>query len=217
MAKYGMGLDASRCVGCQTCVVACQQEHNTRPGVAWSHVDAVELGEAWPEVDRLYLSHGCMHCENAPCVEACPTQATTQREDGIVVVDYDACIGCGVCAAACPFDARTIVGEDVRHFGASEAAPYEAYGIQRINCAEKCTFCAERVDAGLEPRCVDACFFGARLFGDLDDPESPISAVVAQGDAEQIPGTSVYYVKHTYDLNALEAVQNAVAARKDGE
>lgn len=217
MAKYGMVLDVSRCVGCQTCVVACQQEHNTRPGVAWNRVDAVELGTAWPEVDRLYLPHGCMHCEDAPCVAVCPAQATTQRGDGIVVVDYDVCIGCGACVDACPFGARTVNTADARFFGASEPAPYEAYGVQRVNCAEKCTFCAERVDAGLEPRCVDACFFGARIFGDLEDPESSVSTAIANGGAEQIPGTSVYYIKHTYDLDVLESIQNAVAAQKDGE
>lgn len=215
MTKYAMALDVSRCVGCQTCVVACQMEHNTRPGVTWSHVDAVETGDAWPDVDRLYLPHACMHCADAPCVAVCPTQASIQLDDGTVVVDYEACIGCGACLAACPYGARTVSTNDAWHFGAAEPAPYEAYGVQRINVAEKCTFCTERVQAGLAPRCVDACFFGVRFFGDLDDPASPVSEFIANNEVETVPGSSVYYHKGTYDFDLVAAV--TAADGKDGE
>lgn len=213
MTKYAMGLDVTRCVGCQTCVVACQMEHNTRPGIAWATVGAVETG-AWPESDRTYLPRACQHCEDAPCVAACPTGASIQREDGIVVVDYEKCIGCGLCLPACPYGARQLSNQDVWYFDAAQPAPYEAYGVQRINVAEKCVFCAERLDAGKNPRCVDACFFGARVFGDLDDPESPISAFIANNEVESVPGSAVYYVKGAY---AFDLAETLTATQKDGE
>jgi len=213
MTKYAMGLDVTRCVGCQTCVVACQMEHNTRPGIAWATVDAAETG-VWPETDRTYVPRGCQHCADAPCVAACPTGASIQREDGIVVVDYEKCIGCGLCLPACPYGARQLSDQDVWHFGAAEPAPYEAYGVQRVNVAEKCVFCAERLDAGKNPRCVDACFFGVRVFGDLDDPESAISAFVANNEVESVPGSAVYYVKGKYGFDLAETL---TATQKDGE
>lgn len=218
MARYGMVIDLTRCSGCQTCVVACQMQHNTRPGVRWGSVDFVERG-TWPGGHRFALPHACMHCENAPCVGACPTGASAQREDGIVTVDYDACIACGACVGACPFGARRMSADDVRFFGADEPAPYEAYGTQRINVAEKCSFCVERVDAGEQPWCASVCPNAARIFGDLDDPESDAAKAVAAG-AEQVPGTSVYYVQGANRLDVMQALADLAAAQadeKDGE
>ena len=168
MARYGMVVDLTRCTGCQTCVVACQMQHNTRPDVRWSSVDFMESGR-WPERQRFALPHACMHCDDAPCVAACPAGASIQRKDGIVVVDYETCIGCGVCVDACPFGARQIGAEDRWNFDAAEPAPYEAYGVQRLNVAEKCVFCHDRAEQGETSWCASVCPNGARVFGDLDE------------------------------------------------
>ena len=137
-----------------------------------------------------------MHCIDAPCVAACATGASYKRDDGIVVVDYDVCIGCGTCIEVCPYGARTINASEAYYFDAEEAAPYETEGPQRVNVAEKCIFCYPRIDRGLEPACVHNCPGGARFFGDVEDPESAISQKIAQeGDAvHNLSGTSFYYV-----------------------
>ncbi len=137
-----------------------------------------------------------MHCDDAPCVSVCPTGATVQREDGIVTVAYDQCIGCGACMEACPYDARTLVTEEGWFFGAEEPAPYESVAPRSAGIVEKCVFCCDRVDQGLQPVCVYGCPGGARIFGDLEDPESDVSkAIAAGGDAVyQVPGTPFYYL-----------------------
>lgn len=218
MARYGMVIDLTRCSGCQTCVITCQMHHNTRPGIAWGKVETVEIGAAWPDVDRVIVPHACMHCDDAPCVAACPTGASVQREDGIVTVDYETCIGCGACVTACPFGARQIgAAENEWFFGAEEPAPYESYGTQRAGVAEKCVFCFDRVDEGKAPWCVDACPPGARIFGDLDDPDSEICAYIEANGAEQIPGTSVYYVKGGHDLDLPAFLMGTATAEADAE
>lgn len=192
MANMGMAIDLRRCAGCYACVVACQMHNNTKPGVAWGHVDAREWGED-PDNRRCYLPHACMQCEDAPCVKACPTGASSVREDGIVMVDYDLCINCGSCLHACPYGARVQNNVEVNYFDAAEQAPYEAEGIQRTQVVEKCIFCAGRIDAGLQPACVQNCPGLARVFGDLDDPESDISKFVAQDGVVQVSKTHFYY------------------------
>lgn len=192
MANWGMAIDLRRCAGCYACVVACQMHNNTKPGVAWGHVDAREWGED-PDNRRCYLPHACMQCTDAPCVNACPTSASYVREDGIVMVDYDECINCGSCVYACPYGARVQNDAEDNYFGADEPAPYEAEGIQRTQVVEKCIFCAGRLDAGLQPACVLNCPGNARVFGDLDDPESAISAFVARDGVVQVRNTHFYY------------------------
>ncbi len=217
MARYGMVIDLTRCTGCQTCVVTCQMHHNTRPGVAWGKVDDVEIGEAWPDVDRCHLPHACMHCDNAPCVAVCESGASVQREDGIVTVDYEKCEACGACIEACPFGARQISNNDAWFFDAAEPAPYEAYGTQRINVAEKCIFCFDRVDAVEQPWCVASCPCGARIFGDLDDPDSEINAYIEENGAEQVPTTSFYYVKGNHDFDLLSKLMVTATSDSDAE
>lgn len=214
MTRYGMTIDLTRCTGCQTCVVTCQLHHNQRPGIAWGRVDAQEWG-AWPDCGRAYLPHACMHCEDAPCVAACPTGASIQREDGIVVVDYEQCIACGSCAMACPYDARRQNKAEGNYFDAAEPAPYETYGEgQRTNVFEKCIFCADQVDKGEAPWCVQGCFCAARVFGDLDDPESEINAYIEKTGAVNVPGTAMYYVTSDYQIDIPGAL---LAEGKEGE
>lgn len=205
MTKYGMVIDMTRCTGCQTCVVTCQMNNNQRPSVKWSSVDIVEQGE-YPEGDRFFLPHACMHCDDAPCVHACPTGASSKRPDGIVTVNYDACLACGACVMVCPYDARTISFKDEWYFNAAEAAPYESYGTPHVDVAEKCIFCHERVDAGEQPHCVAACPMAARVFGDLDDPSSEINTYIKENNAENLRGTALYYVKGPHNIDVREAL-----------
>lgn len=202
MARYGMVIDLTRCSGCQTCVVTCQMHHNTRPGIAWGKVETVEIGTAWPDVDRVIVPHACMHCDDAPCVAACPTGASVQREDGIVTVDYETCIGCGVCLTACPYGARTINTDERWFFDAVEAAPYEDASSGRIGVAEKCTLCVDRIDRGLVPACVEACPVGVRAFGDLDDAQGDLAAFVEETDACLVAGTGALYADGGRALDA---------------
>ena len=151
--RWGMVIDLTKCIGCHSCVKACKETHNLPDGVAWNHV--YKVGE---KDGRVYwLPTLCMHCENPPCLTACPTGATYKREDGIVLIDQSKCIGCGVCIWACPYGARQI-------------DPISGF-------ATKCILCYDRVDKGLEPACVEACPVHARIFGDLNDPESEVSKV----------------------------------------
>lgn len=203
MPKFGMVIDLSRCTGCQTCVVTCQMHNNQRPSVAWGTVDSFESGE-WPNADRGYVPHACMHCDNAACVDACTTGASTQGDDGVVLIDYEICMGCETCIEACPYGARQISPLDEWYFDAAEPAPYESEGVQRGGVAEKCIFCHERTTAGEKPYCVQGCFNGVRIFGDVDDPASEISTYIAENNAENFPGTSFYYVKGKHNVNLAE-------------
>jgi molybdopterin-containing oxidoreductase family iron-sulfur binding subunit len=191
MSKWGMVLDLTRCAGCYSCVVSCKMENNTRPGLNWNEVQKVEWGN-YPDAHQVFMSNLCMHCENPPCVQACPAGATYKREDGIVMTDYEKCIGCGYCIPACPYNARQI--NETESYNFEEPTPYELAGIQRINVAEKCIFCYQRVDQGKMPACVTNCPGKCRIFGDLDDPNSDINKYIKARDAHHVEGTSIYYV-----------------------
>lgn len=174
--RYGMVIDLERCIGCNACTVACKQKNATPRGTFWCKVTTTEEGE-YPKAYRKHLPTLCNHCENAMCAKVCPTGATHQREDGIVAVDSDKCIGCRMCMAACPYNARnfnwqTPVRVTGANYGDAEV-PVRPKGV-----AEKCTLCRERTDRGEEPMCVVCCPAHARIFGDLDDPDSEISQTI---------------------------------------
>ena len=184
--RWGMVVDINRCVGCQTCTIACKHANDTPPGVQWRRVLDVERG-AFPDVERLFLVTGCQHCAEPSCVPVCPTGATRQRADGLVTMDYETCIGCGYCAIACPYQARTIVHSKDWYYGAPTAQETQVAHDDRIGVANKCTFCVERVDEAVEtgrtpgvdldytPACAASCIAGALNFGDFADPESNVS------------------------------------------
>ncbi|MGI8873544.1 MAG: 4Fe-4S dicluster domain-containing protein, partial [Egibacteraceae bacterium] len=157
--KFAKILDQSRCIGCHACTTACKSENDVPLSVSRTYVKSVDSG-LFPEARRSFQVNRCNMCEDAPCVNACPTSAMFQREDGIVDFDKDSCIGCKACIAACPYDAIFINPED--------------------HSAEKCNFCAHRLDVGLEPACVVVCPVEAIFVGDLNDPQSKVAQTVGR-------------------------------------
>jgi phenylacetyl-CoA:acceptor oxidoreductase subunit 1 len=203
-----MVADLRRCVGCQTCTAACKQANATPPGVQWRRVVDLEVGE-YPDVRRAFVPVGCMHCDDPPCMAVCPTTATRKRADGIVTVDYDLCIGCAYCAVACPYQARFKV--DRQELAYDKRMKSEPVDEKRIGVATKCTFCVERVDAGLArgqtpgidpeatPACVNSCIAKALHFGDVEDPRSNVSQLLAENQffrmhGELGTGPRLYYL-----------------------
>lgn len=179
MARYGIVLDLNRCTGCMTCVVACKQENLTPPGVWWNRV--LELESQSP--DRItYFRYACMHCDNPPCVGACPENAIYKRHDGIVLIDRAKCKGHGECVEACPYG---VIEMNPSHtYFPDQELPFEEkaenYRRHPTGRASTCTFCAHRVDKGQEPACVAGCPSKVMVFGDLDDSDSPIQKKLQQ-------------------------------------
>ena len=205
MTKLAIGINLHRCIGCNTCTVACKMQNNVSDGMLWNRVltegcERFDSAEGtYPNLSRTYLPLACQHCENPACERVCPTGATYKDDKGRVEIDYDKCIGCRMCMAACPYSARTFNwNEPVRATGAS-------YGDARVpergrGVMEKCTLCKERTDEGDEPMCVRCCPADARIFGDLDDPDSAVSRLRREQSAEVLleeKGTrpQVFYVR----------------------
>jgi Fe-S-cluster-containing dehydrogenase component/formate-dependent nitrite reductase membrane component NrfD len=157
--RWGKVIDHTRCIGCHACSTACKSENEVPLGVYRTYVKAVDVG-LFPQARRAFQVTRCNQCQHAPCVAACPTSAMFQRPDGIVDFDKSICIGCKACMAACPYDAIFINPDD--------------------HSAEKCNFCAHRLDVGLEPACVVVCPTEAILVGDLRDPESKVARAVGR-------------------------------------
>lgn len=175
MTRLSMLIDLTRCIGCDACTVSCKQENGTPADVFFARVLNVEAG-TFPDVKRVYVPVLCNHCEDPACLRACPNKAIYRRDDGIVLVDQDRCRGTGACVSACPYGNIILKPEDKWYLPEDRA--YEQEHVKprlHQNVARKCTLCAHRVDQGLEPACVVACPTTARIFGDLDDPESKIS------------------------------------------
>ena len=190
--EWHMAIDLDRCIGCEYCVWACQAINDVpRDTMRWN----VGFPERTTGGTDFFMTRPCLHCAEAPCVKVCPVGATWIREDGIVAMDYDRCIGCRYCEVACPYDARRFNWEVVTD--ENERVP--TWGTPEVErrprgVVEKCTFCVHRIDRGLEqglmpgvdaqatPACVNICPVGARVFGDANDPESPISVLLRQHD-----------------------------------
>ncbi len=227
--RWGMVIDINRCIGCQTCTVACKHANDTLPGVQWRRVLDVETG-AFPDVQRLFLVTGCQHCAEPPCVPVCPTGATTQRADGLVVQNYDICIGCTYCAVACPYQARTIAYDQRWYYGHETTQERAVVHADRLGVAQKCSFCKERVDDGLArgltpgvdleatPACSSSCITQAIHFGDFKDPESKVSRLVREQPTFQLNselGTDPQ-IKYLYTTPAVPG-RAAGAAESDEE
>ena len=209
--KWAMVLDLRRCVGCSACTISCKAENVLPPGVVYRPVVDEEIG-TYPKVTRRFIPRPCMHCEKPPCVPVCPVKATSIREDGIVVVDYDRCIGCRYCLTACPYNARTAdFGEEytegtpaVQDYELRPAFEYKKEwprkkGRSPIGNARKCHFCIHRIEEGLLPSCVTSCIGGATYFGDNNDTESLVADFVSRPNITTLKGElgtkpKVYYI-----------------------
>ncbi|SEN23747.1 Fe-S-cluster-containing dehydrogenase component [Mesobacillus persicus] len=178
MARYGMFIDTKKCVGCYACRVTCQMQNELPVEISYIHFHEQETG-IFPNVRNEIIPVQCQHCEDAPCETVCPTKATYTTEDGIVLMDEDKCIGCKYCVVACPYGART---QD-HHTGV-------------IN---KCRFCADLVAEGKQPSCVSTCISDARIFGDLDDPNSEVSKAIVKHNAQplrpDLGKSKIYYAR----------------------
>jgi len=207
--QWAMVIDQSKCTGCNYCTLACQAHNDINPDIQWNKVD--QDGTVGDQ-QQVFIPRPCMHCEKAPCVEVCPVKASYYRDDGIVMMDYDRCIGCRYCQIACPYDARSFNWE--KFTGANPAVP--EWGNPEVErrprgVPEKCSFCYQTIDRGLSlglkpgidhdatPACVNVCPTGARLFGDLNDPESNVSKILHEKYAYRLrenlgTGPRVYYI-----------------------
>ncbi len=192
--QFGYALNLTLCIGCRRCAEACHHEnnHDRRTHQSYIRVLEMQLGSldlehgdatythAVPAPGHFYMPIQCQQCDDPPCVNVCPVEATWKERDGIVVVDYDWCIGCRYCEAACPYHARRF-NWHAPEVPAEEINPRQAYLSNRIRpqgVMEKCTFCLHRTRRGEQPACLEACPTGARVFGNLLDPASPIRWVL---------------------------------------
>ena len=178
--RLGMLIDLAKCIGCNACVVACRLENETPLTKFNTWIESWDVEDGNGYVRRSNVPKQCNHCDNPACVEACPTGASYIAEDGTVQIDDEKCVGCDACVAACPYEAR--------------------YHVDDENIVRKCTFCHHRTSNGLLPACAATCVNQARIFGDLNDPESDISKrLAAAGNAavllpESEYGPNVYYL-----------------------
>jgi len=192
--EFGYALNLSVCIGCRKCAEACHKENNHDRKTSNSYIRVLEMQQGSFDMERgnttydhtvpapgkYYMPVQCQQCANPPCVKVCPVQATWREPDGIVVVDYNWCIGCRYCEAACPYHARRF-NWTKPEIPADEINPDQAYLSNRIRpqgVVEKCTFCLHRTREGRLPACLEACPTGARVFGNLLDPQSDIRWVL---------------------------------------
>lgn len=219
--KWEMVIDLRKCVGCDACTISCVAENKLPPGVVYRPVLQEEVGK-YPNVGKKFLPRPCMQCDQPPCVPVCPVEATWKRPDGIVVIDYDQCIGCRYCITACPYSARTfdfgtlyvngaanntdgMVGKSIAEkYETDPSFEYSKLWKRKdddspIGNARKCHFCIPRIDRGMLPECVVTCIGRATYFGDTNDPNSLVSELKSKPNAmrlKEYEGTkpSVYYL-----------------------
>lgn len=216
--EYNMVIDVGACIGCRRCQWGCKEENNIPDTISPPWIEVFELSD---EVDltgnphqeelragvttsyteaplegKWYLPVQCYHCDNPPCVKVCPTGATYKDRDGLVLMDYDRCIGCRFCVVACPYSARRFnwLRPELADDEVNPLVPVRPIGV-----VEKCTFCVHRVREGRLPRCVEVCPVGARHFGDINDPQSEVSKILKSNMSfrlleEQNTGPNIRYI-----------------------
>jgi Fe-S-cluster-containing dehydrogenase component len=203
-----MVIDLSKCIGCDYCVWACQATNDTADDMRWN----IRVEDETPLGNTFHITRPCLHCHHAPCVSVCPVGATYSRADGIVVMDYDKCIGCRYCQTACPYGARVFnwrERDDINPRAPEWGTPEVPRRVRGV--VEKCTFCIHRIDAGLArglmpgvdeeatPACINVCPVTARFFGNLNDPNSTVAQIINSRPTLRLRedlGTdpSVYYI-----------------------
>ncbi len=226
MTRYAMVIDLQRCVGCGGCIIACKNENNLPEGINWSN-KITETSGTFPNVRYHYIPTLCNHCKNAPCARGCPTKAMHKVDNGITMHDPDKCIGCKYCMFNCPYgviyfnwqkphefwdsDTKLMEGtassREMTEMARGKGIPYynsdraeTSAGIREKGVVEKCTFCDHKVKKGELPYCVEACPADARIFGDLDDPNSKIRFLLGKYRAKRLRdyvGTEpqVFYIR----------------------
>ena len=200
--RYGMVIDLKRCVGCRACMLACKVKNFVPPGIFFTRVLTRAFGK-YPYSGIEFIPVQCNNCADPMCAKVCPTGSTSQREDGIVEVDNNKCIGCRYCMIACPYRVRFFYSRQQTYFPVG-TTPYESFGKEhkayQTGTTMKCDFCLHRVEKGLEPACVVTCPAKARYFGDLNEPESEVSRLIFSRSGFQLladKGTdpSIYYLR----------------------
>jgi phenylacetyl-CoA:acceptor oxidoreductase 27-kDa subunit len=212
--RWGMAIEMKRCIGCNACVLACKAEHFVPPEIFWNRILIGEKGK-YPHVSKLIYSVRCNQCAEPKCVDVCPTGATQKREDGIVWVDENKCVGCRYCMVACPYQMRSFYEHEKEYFPGQGLTEHEKIGQilypHQKGVVQKCVFCKERIDSGLKqglkpgvdrdasPACQIICPVHAIHFGDLDDPDSDINMVIQAKKGHQFhpefdTDPSIYYL-----------------------
>lgn len=218
MPRWAMVIDLGKCIGCGTCVAVCEKFNNVPPNTKWRKL-VNRLVQNDNGIYQLFVTMCCNHCAKPPCLEVCPSGATYQRNDGIVDIDYELCLGCGACIMACPYDARSIACQD--SFLIEDEVGLDSED-DRIGICTKCNFCGQRLDEGISkgfvpgqdseatPSCVRLCIAGALYFGDISDPESEVARLVRQKKVlrlqeDSATDSSVYYIVEEKFLEAEES------------
>lgn len=220
--RWVMVIDLRKCIGCHACTIACVAENKLPPGVVYRPVMIEEIG-TYPNVTMRFTPRPCMQCDEPPCVPVCPVNATYRDENGVVIVDYDQCIGCRYCVTACPYGARTFdfgntyteetpvaagliagresaeVYERVSPFEYGEERPRQGHSASPAGNVRKCHFCLHRLAEGMLPACTTTCIGRATYFGDANDPDSLVSDLIASPNVMRLKeelGTEprVYYL-----------------------
>jgi molybdopterin-containing oxidoreductase family iron-sulfur binding subunit len=186
--RWGMVVDTERCIGCWSCAVICKSENDVPLGMWWNRIltngEGLDLPSNEAGREQMHWTPlACQHCDNAPCVKVCPVGATYRRADGVVMMDSSRCIGCRYCMIACPYGARVFNWGEPERPNGLETGMVTA---RPVGTVEKCTFCVHRLAEGQVPSCVWSCPAGARVFGDLDDPDSRVARLIRDRGGEML-------------------------------
>ena len=205
MTRYAFAIEIDKCIACHSCAIACKSNNNLPQEIWWNRVETeggaymdTAAGEYPKTLSRTYWPINCQHCSNPACVTVCPTGASYVRDDGLVEINAEECINCKSCIQACPYDVRRAYDEEPEYYVDFPLGDWDAPEHVQ-NTVAKCTGCANRIDRGEVPACMEFCWTRCRHWGDIDDPNSDISKLIASKDYVRLhekEGTepNVYYI-----------------------